>query len=489
MPKKNKSKPPVVVVDVVEGKKKKKKRNKSKKNKKTQPRIKGENIPAVKAYNVPTSSFRSWGTSKGEQMMSFRERLGQLTMPMVLGDDGLLFDMMVHPVLMKVGGRLFTIAKNWEKYKFTKFVVEFVPCVPSTINAQVVMSFDPDPDGVITGTDYSSMADAAMTRARSKCFSINEANRLAMNCNPDLGIHDWFVDQYKSDRKFSIQGKFEVHASTPLISAGTITSDLTVGTLWANWTICLKEPQMSPGVGPVTGDTVQQYLNWDFWQPLSLIYNPLLYVTSNSSENFTDKYWWYNNGGNLDSNGLGFHVGNSSSSSATTVELVREMIYGQMYLIQTGWDPAAPPALGAWRDFTFTSGTRVQQLVGRLFLFGLNSYQVCDSRLPPETAITGNRTAYCFGVWFTPLGMRIGNPTNMQTSAEGQTKGVRKAGTTAQGQAARLLLASMKFPVGYSMPRETEMQVRLDELERRISELAPAACASSFDGHWFDQSA
>lgn len=406
--------------------------------------------------------------------MSGRDRLEVVTFPnIVTAETCVLNEFLVSPKYFKMNSRLSKVAANWEKYRFVKFTVDYVPSVPSTISGQLIMSFDPDPEGTVAGGDYQTVAEFCMNRQRSVMFSINEHKRVSLNCDPKLGINDWFVDlESNGEIKLTAQGRFDLVVSTPLISGSQITQSLVVGTLFADWEVILKQPQRAQNTGAVTSRSLSEYLNWEYWAPLLELSADVTYFNCKSTYAVTNGFKFINNSkGVCETKNVGY-VANANNGN-TKAGVISDMMAGRVYVCRGSFFPIGEQ----WRTYTL-KGITVTALTRNTYIFFMNNFSTVDNSNPLRD-INVDTDSGCrdivMGVRFlnTQAGnMQIGYYTDASIQSDSYTRQVTKCGDALQGQILRLLArASMWSADSEEAPRLSKTQIpTLEDRLRKIEE-------------------
>jgi hypothetical protein len=146
------------------------------------------------------------------------------------------------------GTRLTRMADNWERYKFRKFNLRYVPGVPTAIGCQVLLYQDTDPaddPNVITNAD--ALIRQATSQAKSKQWNFYQREVISMNMRRDA--EPYYTGQDKLNPRFSRQGDaYLIQVTNPVNFQGeALTSDLpVVASVYLDWECEFSNQQINP---------------------------------------------------------------------------------------------------------------------------------------------------------------------------------------------------------------------------------------------------
>jgi len=140
------------------------------------------------------------------------------------------------------------MADNWERYRFRKFNLRYVPAVPTALGCQVLLYQDTDPaddPSVITNAD--ALIRQATSQAKSKQWNFYQREVISMNMRRD--VEPYYTGQDKLNPRFSRQGDaYLIQVTNPVNFSGeALTSDLPVAaSVYLDWEIEFSNQQINP---------------------------------------------------------------------------------------------------------------------------------------------------------------------------------------------------------------------------------------------------
>lgn len=145
------------------------------------------------------------------------------------------------------GTRLTQLADLWERYRFSKFTVRFVPSVPTSLACQLVMYIDTDPDdnpSTIVTADV--LIRQAVAQGGSQQWNFNLPKSTSIMARPDDQLY--YTGVTNTDSRFNMQGKIYVIQVTSAINFNgePLGSSFVCGSLFIDWEIDLSTPQINP---------------------------------------------------------------------------------------------------------------------------------------------------------------------------------------------------------------------------------------------------
>lgn len=150
------------------------------------------------------------------------------------------------------GTRLTQLAPLWERYRFRRFKLRWVPAVPKTIACQLIVYQDTDPlDDPSTITNAESLVRQATAQTGSQQFNfINPMSiELAQRADDQL----YYTGNDKQNERFSRQGNFYVvQVTDPLdLNGVALTGDIMAGSLYVDWECEFQIAQINPTAAAV----------------------------------------------------------------------------------------------------------------------------------------------------------------------------------------------------------------------------------------------
>jgi hypothetical protein len=144
------------------------------------------------------------------------------------------------------GTRLAQIAPLYERYRFRKFNIRYVPAVPTSIGCQLQVYQDLDPNDDPTQVPT---ADALIRQAAAQTGA-QQFNFFAPHTIPlaQRGDDQFYYTGSGGDKRFSTQARVHIIQNTAMVAFdGTVvSSNLEGGTLFADWECDFQTPQINP---------------------------------------------------------------------------------------------------------------------------------------------------------------------------------------------------------------------------------------------------
>ena len=146
------------------------------------------------------------------------------------------------------GTRLTQLSQLWERYRFRKFRIRWVPAVPKTIACQLIIYQDTDPlDDPSTITNPQALIRQATAQAGSQQFNFINACAIDLAQRSDRSKL-YYTGADKQNERFTRQGNFYVIQVTDPINfnGDAITTDIMSGSLYVDWTCEFQIAQINP---------------------------------------------------------------------------------------------------------------------------------------------------------------------------------------------------------------------------------------------------
>jgi hypothetical protein len=186
------------------------------------------------------------------------EFVGRVSLPTVLTtNNAILFQQEVSPSLF-VGSRMSLLARAYEKYRFKRLVLRYVPSVPTAIGGQIVAYFDLDVLDSFTGaTSVDVIVRDAMAHQGAKLFNVNVPESVEMPIAP--GLKDFFTGIGASSPQFYSQARIYVIGVAGL-NGISIPASGAVGSLFVDYELHFEGEQMQELEDPNTLGTISSAL-------------------------------------------------------------------------------------------------------------------------------------------------------------------------------------------------------------------------------------
>lgn len=160
--------------------------------------------------------------------------------------DRILLGKSISPSALP-GTRLTQLAPLWERYRFRRFRLRWVPAVPKTVACQLIIYQDTDPlddPSVIPDADALIRQATAQTGSQQFNFIRPITIELAQRADDQL----YYTGPDKQNERFSRQGNFYViQVTDPLNFNGEpLTQDFMAGSLYVDWVCEFQIAQINP---------------------------------------------------------------------------------------------------------------------------------------------------------------------------------------------------------------------------------------------------
>lgn len=145
------------------------------------------------------------------------------------------------------GTRLSQLSNLWERYRFRRFKLRWVPAVPKTIACQLIVYQDTDPlDDPSVIVNETALVRQATAQAGSQQFNFINATAIELAKRSDDQLYYTGVD--KQNERFTRQGNFYVIQVTDPINFNgePVSADLQAGSLYVDWVCEFQIAQINP---------------------------------------------------------------------------------------------------------------------------------------------------------------------------------------------------------------------------------------------------
>ena len=175
--------------------------------------------------------------------------LGPLTVRSAPGTaaDRILLSNSISPSAFP-GTRLTQLSNLWERYRFRKFRLRWVPAIPKTIACQLIIYQDTDPlDDPTAITDPEALVRQATAQAGSQQFNFINATSIDLARRADDQLY--YTGNDKQNERFSRQGNFYViQVTDPVNFNGEPINTIMAGSLYVDWVCEFQIAQINPTV-------------------------------------------------------------------------------------------------------------------------------------------------------------------------------------------------------------------------------------------------
>lgn len=145
------------------------------------------------------------------------------------------------------GTRLTQLSQLWERYRFRKFRLRWVPAVPKTLACQLVIYQDTDPlDDPSTIPDKDALVRQATAQAGSQQF--NFINKMAIDLARRSDDQLYYTGMDKENQRFNRQGNFYVIQVTDPVNFNgeAIPENIVAGSIYVDWVCEFQIAQINP---------------------------------------------------------------------------------------------------------------------------------------------------------------------------------------------------------------------------------------------------
>jgi hypothetical protein len=199
----------------------------------------------VAGYNARPMNNRIYKESGSDYLGNLTFKAGS---SIATASDRVLKSIPVTPSAI-VGTRLAVLAGLYERYRFRKYNLRYVPAVPPTMACQVVVYQDTDPNddpGVITDAD--ALVRQAVAQAGSRQFNFVAPQTTPLSQRADDQLY-YTGTEGSGDKRFSQQAVLHVIQITNPINfnGDPVSADLLGGSLFVDWECDFQTPQINPG--------------------------------------------------------------------------------------------------------------------------------------------------------------------------------------------------------------------------------------------------
>lgn len=146
-----------------------------------------------------------------------------------------------------IGTRLTQLSNLWERYRFRKFRLRWVPAVPKTLACQLLIYQDTDPLDDPSGiTDPDALIRQATAQTGSQQF--NFINAMAIDLAKRRDDQLYYTGPLKENERFSRQGNFFViQVTNPVdMNGAPLADDIVAGSLYVDWVCEFQIAQINP---------------------------------------------------------------------------------------------------------------------------------------------------------------------------------------------------------------------------------------------------
>lgn len=145
------------------------------------------------------------------------------------------------------GTRLTQLSQLWERYRFRKFRLRWVPAVPKTLACQLIIYQDTDPlDDPSVITDADALVRQATAQTGSQQF--NFINKMGIDLARRSDDQLYYTGVDKQNERFNRQGNFYVIQVTDPVNfnGDTLTDNIMAGSIYVDWVCEFQIPQINP---------------------------------------------------------------------------------------------------------------------------------------------------------------------------------------------------------------------------------------------------
>jgi hypothetical protein len=146
-----------------------------------------------------------------------------------------------------LGTRVSGLSQFWERYRWRKAEMRYVPAVPNTVACQLIAYIDTDPlDDPAVITDTDALLRQAVAQVGSRQWNFNSPRTIPLIVRKDDQLYYTGLD--KQNVRFSLQGILYIIQVTNLLDFGgqPVNTGYDSGSVFLDWTLELTMPQINP---------------------------------------------------------------------------------------------------------------------------------------------------------------------------------------------------------------------------------------------------
>lgn len=186
-------------------------------------------------------STRTGNQAVDSAVESGRDYLLSVKLPATLdGTNFKLLEIDLSPHTLE-NTRLAYMAKCWEKYRYTRCELEFVPAASSAVGGQLLGYFEMDADAPAPST-VDSAARTGSAHQGAVVFNVYTPTTIRMPTR--LGLNDFFTG-HSEERRLGVQAVMRVLALAGASGPG-VTTEQAVGSFYLRWSIRFEGRQLDP---------------------------------------------------------------------------------------------------------------------------------------------------------------------------------------------------------------------------------------------------
>ena len=147
------------------------------------------------------------------------------------------------------GTRITQLAELWERYRFKKFAIRYVPSVPNTLACQFLLYQDTDPlDDPSLSPDVDALIRQGVTQTGSQQWNFNASKVINLAKRADKELY--YTGLVKQNERFNYQGTAYLVQVTDAIdfNGSKLSQDLDCGSLYIDWECEFQTAQVNPEV-------------------------------------------------------------------------------------------------------------------------------------------------------------------------------------------------------------------------------------------------
>jgi hypothetical protein len=158
-----------------------------------------------------------------------------------------------------LGTRVSGLSQFWERYRWRKAEMRYVPAVPNTLACQLIAYIDTDPlDDPSTIPDADQLLRQATAQVGARQWNFNSPRTIPLIIRKDDQLY--YTGSDKQNLRFSLQGILYILQVTDLINFNgeVIDNDLVSGSVFLDWICDFSMPQINPSFANLSGIELSQ---------------------------------------------------------------------------------------------------------------------------------------------------------------------------------------------------------------------------------------
>ncbi|APG76596.1 hypothetical protein 3 [Wenling tombus-like virus 5] len=197
--------------------------------------------------NLVASNANHRPVDNSTHRLNGSDYLGEVTTATPLtAKNTVRLSMQLSPTGFK-GTRVSALGELYEKYRYRRAVVRYVPALPATVGGQLLAYVDQDPkDDPREVQDLKALRAMASSSSGAQAWNLPLAKSITM---PGTNENKWYYTGHQEENpRLSVQGVLHLLQMTDAVGTDgqPLAANSVAGTLYLDWVLEFKTPQMNP---------------------------------------------------------------------------------------------------------------------------------------------------------------------------------------------------------------------------------------------------